>query len=358
MARTPKPKPAPKKKAAPKKAAASKKPTPKQPRAKKVPPLPVTMAARRDALLDSLKLRERAFFERYIIHHNARRAYQEAYGCATTTAYNSGALLAKRKDMRELLKLHFREAMGRSGFGEDQVAARYWQTATASVTEVVQQRRPPCRYCYGIDHEYQWTTQREFREAMDRALHNATAGMTLEDATAMQAALKDGIYADPNIPTDLGGFGYDKIMPPNDDCPECRGIGGKPILTVTDSDLFTPEAELLFDGVKETRDGIEVKLTDRFRALDNLAKHLGMFKGKEDSEIFDPFKAWMERVAAEAKPIPVTPCESPQPTAAPIHPTTDTHDDEKPKKAPKKAKKEAKKAPPPPTDEDDGYVEP
>lgn len=39
-------------------------------------------------------------------------------------------------------------------------------------------------------------------------------------------------------------------------------------------------AKALYDGVKVTKDGFEVKTLDRQKALDNVARHLGMFNDK------------------------------------------------------------------------------
>ena len=37
---------------------------------------------------------------------------------------------------------------------------------------------------------------------------------------------------------------------------------------------------MLFDGVKQTKDGFEIKVQSREKALEQVARHLGMFKDK------------------------------------------------------------------------------
>jgi hypothetical protein len=67
---------------------------------------------------------------------------------------------------------------------------------------------------------------------------------------------------------ELGGIGYDKTKQPNPACPECNGKGiwiSRPI----NLDALSPAAAMLFDGVKQDRNGnIEIKLRDRSRALE------------------------------------------------------------------------------------------
>lgn len=45
-----------------------------------------------------------------------------------------------------------------------------------------------------------------------------------------------------------------------------------------DTRKLTGPARLLYAGAKATRDGFEIKLQDQARGLENVAKHLGMFK--------------------------------------------------------------------------------
>jgi len=48
----------------------------------------------------------------------------------------------------------------------------------------------------------------------------------------------------------------------------------------------------LFDGVKETQHGIEIKFQDRGKALESGARHLGVFKDEEEA---NPFAIWLLR---------------------------------------------------------------
>jgi hypothetical protein len=88
-------------------------------------------------------------------------------------------------------------------------------------------RRGCCRFCYGIDHRYQWT-ETEYGRALDKALKAGSAA-----------------------PDFGGGFGYVKNREPLEDCPECQG-----------------------EGIPLARE--EVKPADRMKALDLLGRYLGM----------------------------------------------------------------------------------
>lgn len=94
--------------------------------------------------------------------------------------------------------------------------------------------------------------------------------------TAADAAVK-GTGNDPSYPSDAGGYGFDATLSPHADCPECHGEGFGEVHALDTRNLNGP-AKLLYAGAKQTSQGIEVKLHDQAKALENVAKHLGMFK--------------------------------------------------------------------------------
>ena len=53
---------------------------------------------------------------------------------------------------------------------------------------------------------------------------------------------------------------------------------------ITDTDALTPEQASLLAEVHQTKDGIRIKMHDKLRALDSIAKHLGMFVDKREVE--------------------------------------------------------------------------
>ena len=84
-----------------------------------------------------------------------------------------------------------------------------------------------------------------------------------------------------------GGFNFDPKREPHPDCPECAGNGVSNVVYTDTSKTNSP----LYGGAKMGRNGPELILRDRDKALDNLAKYLGMFivrtelTGKEGGSI-------------------------------------------------------------------------
>jgi hypothetical protein len=106
----------------------------------------------------------------------------------------------------------------------------------------------PCRYCWGIDHEYQWKTPREFRDACIAAEANGRPA-----------------------PSDAGGFGYRIDGRPNQACPECCGLGCSHVV-YADTRNLPPDAAILFEGVEQTRDGLRIRTASKEKAFDILAR--------------------------------------------------------------------------------------
>lgn len=52
------------------------------------------------------------------------------------------------------------------------------------------------------------------------------------------------------------------------------------IVELTDTDSLSPDKKAAISGIKEGRNGIEVSMHDKVRALELLGKHLGLFDGK------------------------------------------------------------------------------
>jgi len=115
---------------------------------------------------------------------------------------------------------------------QDQVVTMWWQIANADYNELSSVRRVACGYCYG---------------------ENITMG---DDDDARE---------------------IDPSREPNPDCGICRGEGS-PHVHIADTSKLSPSAKLLYQGAKETKFGIEVQTADRMKALDNVARHLSMFK--------------------------------------------------------------------------------
>ncbi len=141
-----------------------------------------------------------------------------------------------------------------------EVLKRWRDIALADPNEIIHFRRVCCRYCFGLDHEYQWNDEAEFQ----RAVNSAIAAAKEEERP-------------PVIPVNYGGYGYDDTIRPHPKCPKCKGEGHGEI-HATDTRDLSLQGKALYAGVKQTKDGFEVKMQDQGKALENIARHLGMFK--------------------------------------------------------------------------------
>ncbi len=142
------------------------------------------------------------------------------------------------------------------------VLQRWWDIATADPNEIIHLRRVCCRHCFGKDHQYQWRDEKEYKQAVKAA-----------------TILAREQNKDPVIPSDVGGYGYDRLLRPHPKCPYCRGEGHEEVHIEDTRDLGS-KAMLLYDGIKQTVNGIEIKMQDQGKALENVARHLGMFTDK------------------------------------------------------------------------------
>lgn len=202
----------------------------------------------------ALNDKQRRFVEEYLVDLNAKQAYIRA-GYTAKNADVHGSALMQNPEVAAAIAEAQAARSARTEITQDMVLQRWWGIATADANDLVQFRRTCCRYCWGLDHAYQWT-EREYERA----------------CAAVEGTKKPK-------PDGIGGFGFDRIRDANPDCPECRGEGVG-TAHVKDTRHLTGSARLLYAGVKEGRDGLEVKLLDQGAALSNVARHLGMFPSK------------------------------------------------------------------------------
>src|SRR5215472_2925845 len=136
---------------------------------------------------------------------------------------------------------------------------------------------PPCRYCYGINHEFQ-RTYAEFEEDFDRHIKKPLK-INRNTGKPFRVPLFDP----------KGGEGYDTRKVPNKDCPECFGEGDHkhPLIRVKDSRFFTAEERELFHGAKlSTKGGLETFWKDQSHArnfLNDLALRMTEHRRPEDA---------------------------------------------------------------------------
>jgi len=185
-----------------------------------------------------------------------------AVGYSPTSARVQASELLATPEVRALLDVAIAERAERVKIDADDVLKRMYAVATADPRELIELHRSCCRFCYGVDHHYQWTPN-ELREA--------TTEYKKQVACANADQLK--LLREPDA---SGGTGFNPYTDPSPACPECFGEGTERVVPKDTRDL-SPSAMLLYAGVKTTQNGLEIKMHDQTSMLVNVGKHLGMF---------------------------------------------------------------------------------
>lgn len=243
-----------------KKAPVKKKATQASVRRTTKPKRPPAEQSKRDRRID-------LFAQEYIVDFNGRAAAIRAGYGATSARFEASRLLAL-PEVQEKVDVAIAARLKRVQLTGDQVLDRIRAIATADANTLIELRRTCCRHCYGKDNRYQRTPKE------------------LENHRRDFEAKIDKQCDDPHVAADLksefdeeGGIGWDPRKEPVDDCPECFGEGAvEPF--VKDTRELTPEAKLLYRGVKVTQHGIQVLTADQDAMLRLLGEHAGLFRRK------------------------------------------------------------------------------
>jgi phage terminase small subunit len=210
-------------------------------------------------LVDQLKGKQQVFVREYMISLNASDAMLKAGYTSKNRNVDGPRMLANPRIAAAVAEL-MAERAEKLGIDADDVLTRIAAIATADRNALTQHRIGACRYCWGTEHHFQWKTPREFSEAVEQHMLKGEAYQANHPAPEME-----------------GGYGYRVTNDPNAHCPECAGLGTS-YTVLTDTTKLSTQDRLIFDGVKETRDGIHILMPDRAKALELMGKHLGLFK--------------------------------------------------------------------------------
>ncbi|MCK2122079.1 terminase small subunit [Pseudomonas sp. PNPG3] len=205
-----------------------------------------------------LDRRQQKFIDLWVVCQNAAQAYRDAgYKCKNDNVAAVGASkLLKKVKNHPYTKWRQAELFKRTADIQNEVIELVRSAALADVRELVEYRRRCCRHCYGTDHLYQF-------KAHEMAERQAEYDQLKAQADA------DGKVLLPFDP--LGGTGYNHTLPPIDTCTNCFGDGvGRSFFKDT-TDL-SPGAVVLYEGVKEGKDGTEMRVSSKKGYLEMLAK--------------------------------------------------------------------------------------
>lgn len=205
------------------------------------------------------------FFALYVELGNATEAYRRAYDCSRmkeTTIARAAHELTKNPKIAAMLANVKQSVTDNAQYGLREIFEAQRQIATADVTELMTYRRLNCRHCWGVGFAYQWLDEAEYER-------------DLAAWEGRQAKAKPGTY-DPQ-PSDLGGYGFVFNERPHPKCPACHGEGHADVFFKDTRDL-SDGARMLFNGVKVTKEGIQVLTLDRSAAYDKMIRMLGGYK--------------------------------------------------------------------------------
>lgn len=231
---------------------------------------------------------EHRFCTEYPVDLNGTRAYLRASpGVTEETARTEAAQFLAKPRVRQEVQRLLDERSVRTGITADRVLTRLWTQATADHRELSEMRVGPCRHCWGTGHLYQFTAA-EYQRALER---HEQAEIKREKAEKQDFV--------PRQFDEKGGIGFDANRDPNPKCPECFG-DGEPRAVIKDTRNLSPGAALLYAGVKQTKDGVEVKTHDQMRSIELVGRHLGMWNDnlKITPGAPNPLQALLEQIAA------------------------------------------------------------
>lgn len=225
--------------------------------------------------------KEAAFLREYLISGNREAAAKAtgSKGVPSTLRAIAANYLAKPHIKAEIAKEHERLQKKFQNHA-DRLVDQWAKLAFFDARSIMGVRRGCCRYCYGDGFQYQWRTQREYDEAF-KGWQKANRFREGSGKPWIYPAFDDN---DPTCPDLGGGFGYNAATPANPMCPECDGEG-VPRVHINSTDDLSPDEALGFDGaVERATTGLEIKLRDRDKAADALARHLGLFSKDEKKD--------------------------------------------------------------------------
>lgn len=261
-------------------------PTPKRPPARPAKP----KAA--DAPQLGLTAKQQRFVDEYLIDLNATQAAVRA-GYSTASAGAIGHENLKKPEIQLAITEGRKAQQARTETTADSVLAEIAAIALADTRELVEIRVGCCRHCHGEGHRRQRTV----------------GEMNRDRAEWIEVGKAPAEF------DEEGGIGFNPLLPPDAECPECGG-DGQPRVVLKDTRHLSRQATALYAGAKQTKDGIEIKMHSKGDALERLARHVGLYE-KDNRQKTDPLAALLNRIASGNgngfKPVAVDPEAPTQP---------------------------------------------
>lgn len=212
------------------------------------------------------------FVKVYLETLDATHAAREA-GYGGNNLSQTGYWLMRHPKVKPRIEAALQQRLAELKLNGDRVLRDLWDILMADANELIEHRRACCRYCYGAGFKYQ-------RTAGEMATDRKAYERDLKAAQRMNTDLVEGLGEF----DEQGGIGFDPRLDPNPDCPECFGEGLTSVF-VKDTRNLSPGARALYAGVKLTKDGLEVKMHSKEKAIELLGRHLALFNDKLDVNV-------------------------------------------------------------------------
>ncbi len=241
--------------------------------------VPATEAQVKEAIANGVTPFELVLVESYLTCFNGTKAYKLLKPEVTDkTAQTQSAEMLVRPRVRDYLSKRMAAMFERTEESQSRLINQYQALVYGDAAEFSEYRRECCRYCYGAGNRYQFTAA-EMERAKER--HEEQQDKRLIDFL-MAGGKQEQFKAKPF--DEKGGVGFKRSRDPNPDCPECEGEGvGREVLK--DTRKLSPAAQVLFDGVEVTKDGIKIKHQDRSKARSEFAKILKLFNDNNNVNV-------------------------------------------------------------------------
>lgn len=226
-----------------------------------------------------LTLKQETFVLAYLETGNASEAYRRAFNTQNmlpTTINNRAYVLLRDDKIRARVETAREQSFNRATIDRAGVLALITEIATASAADLMEVNVRCCRHCWGVNFAYQWKNDAEFGYKVAEALDVTAREHRQWEKDVALGARRPEPEPQP-VPTDEGGYGFDVFAKPNPDCPRCLGEGHT-TTRLKDTRELKGAARRLYAGVKQTREGIEVKTRDQDKMIALLAKEFGIAK--------------------------------------------------------------------------------
>lgn len=218
----------------------------------------------------ALTLDDEAFCQLYAKSGNGSRSYVVAFEYAGAHRYALSAaklrqprIKARIEEIREQARRRLSSIVGVTA---PKIAQMFLEIAMTDPNELIGLRIGCCRHCHGDGHGYQWK-EHEYLDALEK-----------------WEALPVAVQASTAMPAIGGGLGFDHTAEPDPECPNCMGEGLERVVA-RDTTQLSDGAKMLFQGVKQTRNGLEIQMADRAKALEMAARIAGFLKDGQNVQV-------------------------------------------------------------------------